>query len=444
MKLDEIAAIMKNSGIAGAGGAGFPSYAKLDMRADTIILNCAECEPLFRLHRQLLASYADEIMTALNEIKKAVDAKRVIIGVKPSYKDAIKAVEYHLPSYNDFEISLLPEIYPAGDEIVLIYQTTGRVVKPGKLPISEGVTVFNVETMLNTYLALTEGKGVYEKYISVVGEVKEPMTLKVPLGMRFDDIIKLAGGTTVKDFALLSGGAMTGRLADENTVVTKTTNAIMVLPSEHRVILKRLANTQISIKRAMSSCCQCRTCTDLCSRALVGYPIRPHAFMRAASKGMDTDTKAVLDTMYCSQCGLCEMFSCPQGLNPRTLIGVAKGALRKNKVTLPELDFDGVSPEREFRTVPMARLITRLGLQKYDRPAPYKDMPLSPGTLKVMLSQHIGAPAKCVVAEGDSIEKGALLAEAAGGLSLPVHSPAAGVIKKVTDSYVVISNSEKG
>ena len=148
--------------------------------------------------------------------------------------------------------------------------------------------------------------------------------------------------------------------------------------------------------------------------------------------------------MYCSQCGLCEMFSCPQGLNPRTLIGVAKGALRKNKVTLPEPDFDGVSPEREFRTVPMARLITRLGLQKYDRPAPYKDMSLSPGTLKVMLSQHIGAPAKCVVAEGDSIEKGALLAEAAGGLSLPVHSPAAGVIKKVTDSYVVISNSEKG
>lgn len=441
--LDEISQIMKNSGIAGAGGAGFPSYAKLDMRADTIILNCAECEPLFKLHRQLLAEHADEILTALDEIKKAVDAKRVIIGVKPSYTDAIKAVEYFLPSYKGFEISLLPEIYPAGDEIILIYETTGRIVKPGKLPISEGVTVYNVETMLNTYHALKNGTGVHEKYISVVGEVKNPLTLKVPVGMRFGDIIKLAGGVTVKDYALLSGGAMTGRLASENDVVTKTTNAIMVLPSEHRVILKRLAKVQISVKRAMSSCCQCRSCTDLCSRSLLGYPISPHAFMRAASKGMESDTKAVLDTAYCSQCGLCELYSCPQGLSPRTLIGVAKGALRANKVKLPEPDFGGALPEREFRTVPMDRLITRLGLKKYDRPAPYTETVSLPSTLKVMLSQHIGAPAKCIVSEGDSVKKGALIAAAADGLSLPVHSPADGVVKKITDSYVIIANSEK-
>ena len=92
MTFEELKKVVRDAGIAGCGGAGFPSYAKLDKRADTIILNCAECEPLFNLHRQLLANFAKEILTALEEIRKAVDAKQVIIAVKPAYKDAIDAV----------------------------------------------------------------------------------------------------------------------------------------------------------------------------------------------------------------------------------------------------------------------------------------------------------------------------------------------------------------
>lgn len=442
MLLNELTAIMRNSGIVGAGGAGFPTYAKLDKRADTIVLNCAECEPLFKLHRQLLANNADKILFALNEVKNAVGAQRVIIGIKPSYKDAIKACEYFLPSYKNFSISLLPEVYPAGDEIILIYQTTGRVVKPGKLPISEGVTVFNVETMLNTYCALKENSGVCEKYLSVVGEVKNPITLKVPIGMKFKDVVALAGGETIKNYVYLSGGVMTGRIADENSVVTKTTNAVMVLPDTHQVILKRLAKTQISIKRAMSSCCQCRSCTDLCSRGLLGYPIEPHAFMRAASKGMDTDIKAVINTMYCSQCGLCEMYACPQGLSPRTLIGVAKSELRKNKIPLHQPEYMGVKKEREYRCVPMKRLITRLGLEKYDKPALYVPKNINPQYVKIMLSQHIGAPSAVCVKEGDNVVKGAVIANAADGLSVSIHSSVSGTVKTVTDKYIIIENKE--
>ena len=149
MNITELSKILKESGVVGAGGAGFPCYAKLNSKADTILLNCAECEPLLKLHRQVMETYAFEVLTALNTVKAAVGADRVIIAIKPSYKKAVAAVNSIIGDFEGFEVGLLPEVYPAGDEVVTIYETTGRVVPPGKLPIEVGVTVFNVETMLS-------------------------------------------------------------------------------------------------------------------------------------------------------------------------------------------------------------------------------------------------------------------------------------------------------
>ncbi len=154
MELNELVEVMKKNGVAGAGGAGFPTYAKLDKRADTLILNCAECEPLLKLHRQVLEKYAYEIMSTLDLIAKAVGANQVYIGIKGSYTKAVEAVKSNLSSFKNMDISILPEIYPAGDEVILIYETTKRVVPPGSIPISVGVTVFNVETILNVYNAI--------------------------------------------------------------------------------------------------------------------------------------------------------------------------------------------------------------------------------------------------------------------------------------------------
>ena len=370
MELKKLSHIMKTHGIIGAGGAGFPSYAKLNSDADTIILNCAECEPLFKLHRQLLATYTYEIMTALLEVKKAVGAKKVLIALKPSYKEAIDKVRYFLHSFENFEISLLPSIYPVGDEIILIYETTGRVIKPGKLPISEGVIVYNVETMLNTYYAIKEDKNVTSKYITITGEIENPGTFKVPVGITVKEAVALAGKEKTEDAMYLGGGLMTGDIVQSDDVVTKKLNAILVLPKNHPIIQKRLSNPTINIHRAMSSCCQCRSCTDLCSRNLLGYPIEPHLFMRAVSKGMSSDTEAVLNTAYCSSCGLCEMFSCPQDLSPRSLIASFKAELRKNNVPPPsEPKFSGVSPDREYKTVSMKRRRSRLGVTGYYVPA---------------------------------------------------------------------------
>ena len=170
MNFDELVALIKQNGIVGAGGAGFPTYAKLDKRADTIILNCAECEPLLKLHRQILERYAYEILSTLDLIAKTIGAKDVIIGVKGSYTGAVDAVEQYIGSFDHIRIQKLREIYPAGDEIVLIYQTTGRRPNPGALPISVGVTVFNVETIYNVYRALN-GDPVTHKFVTVAGEV---------------------------------------------------------------------------------------------------------------------------------------------------------------------------------------------------------------------------------------------------------------------------------
>ena len=177
----------------------------------------------------------------------------------------------------------MPEVYPAGDEVVTIYETTGRVVPPGKLPISVGVTVFNVETMLNAYYAITEGKGVTHKYITVTGEVKNPKTLCVPLGITVAEVIDLAGGATIPEYTLINGGPMTGNIVSENDFITKTSNAILVMPNDQYIVMKRRTDSSISLKRAMSACCQCKMCTDLCPRNLLGHPIEPNTVMRSLS-----------------------------------------------------------------------------------------------------------------------------------------------------------------
>ena len=438
MNFETLVDIIRNSAVAGAGGAGFPTYAKLDKRADTIILNCAECEPLLKLHRQVLEKYAYEILSALTVIADAVDAKDIIIAVKGSYKGALEAVKAQLDSFKKVKIGILPEIYPAGDEVVTIYETTGKVVPPGNIPISVGVIVFNVETILNVYNAVNSSLPVTCKYITVTGEVNNPITVKVPLGTTLKELINLAGGAKIENYALINGGPMTGNIASPEDTVTKTTNAVLVMPQEHYIIQKRLSRISSDMKRAMSACCQCRMCTDLCSRNLLGHPIQPHAFMRAATSGDTRDVTPYINTLFCSGCGICEMYACMQNLSPRTLISQYKAGLRKNGIAIPkDVKAADVTSSREYKKVPMARLTARLGLTKYNYPAPLNDELYMPGKVRVALSQHIGAPAQAVVKKGDKVKTGQLIgAFSADKLGVGIHASIDGVVLDVNDKYI--------
>lgn len=442
MQFEETVEILKKNGICGAGGAGFPSYAKLNKKADTIILNCAECEPLFRQHRLLLEKYAYEILKMLEELRISLEAERFIVAVKASYKNAVEAVLEGLKEYKSGKIGYLKDVYPEGDEVVTIFETTGRVVPPGGLPIDVGAVVFNVETVYNMYRAVFLGEPVTHKYITVAGEVKAPKAFKVPLGMSFSEAVALCGGETCDDAVYISGGPMTGRIAAKTECVLKTTNGILVMPKNHYIVQKRIQKPSISIKRAMSSCCQCRTCTDLCSRNMLGHPINPHSFMAVAACKQGFDSKAVLDAQYCSGCGICEMYACPQGLNPRSLIAACKAELKKNGIKVEKKpEWDDINKYREQRLVPEARLVARLDLEKYDKKLELFEDEVLPSKrmIKLSLSQNIGAPAEPIVSVGAKVKKGELLAtEKQGALSLPVHCPVCGTVDKISESAITV------
>ena len=442
MEIKELSGILQQNGIVGAGGAGFPTYAKLDDRAKTIILNCAECEPLLRLHRQLLEKYAEEILDTFHLIGEAVGAEEIIVGVKRAYKKTVEAVEAVIGRYPEARLGLLDEVYPAGDEVVLIYELTGKVVPPGGLPIQCGVAVFNVETVYNVYRALQKKQPVTDKLVSVVAEVKHPVTVRVPIGMPLDEVVALAGGATVEDPVYFVGGAMMGSIGTGAQPVTKTTNAVLVLPQDHYLVQKKRKKTSIDLKRAAACCCQCTMCTDLCPRHLLGHPIEPHRFMLAATCKDIQEPDIFVNTMFCSSCGLCELYSCFQGLSPRSLMAEYKAGLRTNGVKAPKAEAKPVGPEREYRKVPMERLMARLDLTKYNRAAPLNEDPVPVRKVKILLRQNIGAPAAAAVKAGDRVERGQVIAVPGKGLGVALHASVSGTVTEVTENYIAVETQE--
>lgn len=440
MNLEQLKELLRENGVVGAGGAGFPTYAKLDKKADTLILNCAECEPLLRLHRQVLKRYTYEILSTLNQISKILGVKSVCIGIKASYKEAVEALNAEIGSFDNMRLCTLPEIYPAGDEVVLTYETTGRVVPAGQIPLSVGVTVLNVETVYNVYCAL-EGKPVTHKYVTIIGEVKNPVTLYAPIGTPIEKLIEAAGGVTITDPAYLMGGPMMGRLGSPAEPVTKTTNAVLVLPKNMPLVQRKLSKTSIDIRRAMSACCQCNYCTSLCPRHLLGHPIDPSSFMLAASHGVTSDTDPYVNAAFCSGCGLCEAYSCNQSLSPRALLAATKSALREKGVKPPQNpEMSEVDATRPLRQIPVSRLRARLGLNPYNKSAPISEQEIKAKRLTISLSQHIGAPAVAIVKKGDKVTANQMIAKPQeNALSVGIHSPINGTVAQVTDKNIIIT-----
>jgi Na+-translocating ferredoxin:NAD+ oxidoreductase RnfC subunit len=433
-------AIMEN-GVVGAGGAGFPSHAKLSEQVKTIVLNGAECEPLFRTDRQLLAVHADEIMYTLELMVEALGAENAIIALKPSYKAAIAAIENNMYKYNNISLHILKDIYPAGDEIVLIYETTGKIVPEGALPLSVGVMVNNVETVYNIYKAVEKKEPVTDKYLTVTGQVKTPVTLKIPVGTCVKKAIELAGGPDIEDYEIILGGPMTGRLGGEEDIITKTTKAIIVLPKDHLLVKKRKEKSSINLKRTASICSQCQMCTDLCPRHLLGYALKPNKIMNAAGFSITKDASVYTASFLCSECGLCKMYSCHQGLSPRRIIGELKSGLRAGGVKNPHHNApESVNSMRYGRLVPEDRLIPRLGILKYNTDAPMDESEKDIKAVKLALSQHIGAKASPVVKTGDTVTKGQLIGQIPEGkLGARIHASISGTVSNVDDFFITIA-----
>ncbi len=434
---------IKDAGIIGAGGAGFPTHAKLTSQAEYILMNGAECEPLLRVDQQLMAMYPDEIIKGFEMAGRQVGAKKAIIGIKGKHHDVIDLLNERISALGvgDYvEVGILPDVYPAGDEQVLVYQLTGRVVPETGIPIMVGCVVMNSETALNVYKA-SQGIPVTEKYITVAGDVPNRVTVKVPVGTPVIDVLKLSGIEDFSDKAVIGGGPMMGPiLADINGYVTKKDKGFLILDKNHPLIKRKSCTPEQARRINKATCEQCRMCTDMCPRYLLGHDMQPHKMMRVLNYGITHDPEAYKIASLCCQCNMCELFACPAGLHPKMANLHFKGLLAeqgiKYKPTKTEFE---PRKMRNYRLVPSKRLIARIGLKAFDQPAPMTDVEFNPQVIRIAMRQHVGAPASPVVSAGQQVQAGQMIAAIPeGALGAAMHTSIAGTVSEVTADYIEI------
>ncbi len=434
--------MVKDAGVIGAGGAGFPTHAKLAAKAEYILLNGAECEPLLRVDQQLMELFPDEIITGFAIARSIVDASKGIIGIKGKHKEVIAILRDRISKLQlgDFiEVKELPDIYPAGDEQVLVYELTGRVVPEIGIPIQVGCVVVNSETALNIYNA-SIGKSVTEKYITIAGDIPNPMTVKVPVGTPIIDVLKLSGVQNIDEYTVIDGGPMMGPVMKSlDGYVTKKNKGFVMLKNEHSLIRKKSVGMDQARRINKSSCEQCRMCTDMCPRFLLGHNTQPHKMMRAMSYNLG-DVEGQKIAQLCCQCNLCELFSCPAGLYPKASNLFFKQKLAEQNIRYkPVQDKFEARQAREYRLVPSKRLIARLGLREFDKPAPMTETSINPEIVSIATQQHVGAPSICVVSIGQHVEAGQLVGKIPdGSLGAPIHASISGTVLENGNGFITI------
>ncbi|MHB8071753.1 MAG: SLBB domain-containing protein [Candidatus Cryosericum sp.] len=456
MTADEIVERVKAAGIVGAGGAGFPTHVKLVAKnVDTVIANGAECEPMLRCDQQLMAAHPELVIRGMRLVMQAVGAGRGLIAVKAHYTHAVAALEAELDRQKDSDdakawpVSLHiieKSAYPAGDEFCLVYEATGRLIPEAGLPLNVGCVVQNVGTLVNIARAVDEGTPVTHRYVTINGEVKSPRTVYAPLGMSFDKVLELAGGYTrnESEIRVVVGGPMTGHLVSDlkAETITKTTGGILVLPADNEVVRFMSRSLELWTRRGKASCDQCRDCTVLCPRHLLGHGFSPHEIMRAGAYGINVKNDVLTGAVLCCECRLCEAYSCPLELSPMQFYRKMKRELAASGWKNDVHRHADLTPDsfREERLVPTERLVARLGVGIYHAgPVDWDESDVRADRVSISLKQHIGVPAAPVVAVGDTVTTGQLIGSPAEGkLGASIHASISGRVTSVTDKAVVI------
>jgi Na+-translocating ferredoxin:NAD+ oxidoreductase RnfC subunit len=434
---------LRAAGVIGAGGAGFPTYVKAQGRAEFALVNAAECEPLLKKDQKLLEYFPEKVFDGLELLMRAVGAAQGIVGIKKKHEKIIPRLKEIAKARKNISVLEMGDYYPAGDEQCLVYEATGRVVPPGGIPLDVGCVVCNVETLYNAAFA---PRPVTETFVTVNGAVKKPATFRVPVGVTWRECVELCGGFTVANPAYIDGGPMMGKvLADFELPVVKASAGIVVLPQDHPLIQKKAQGRPKFTRIGRSACDQCSFCTEFCPRYLLGHDVQPHRVMRTMLFSGGPEHK--LHSQYgllCCECSLCSLYACPEGLHPREACVAAKADLREQKIGFKNSGLNTgrkpeVHPVREFRKVPVSKLVRRLGLEDHNKPAPWSDAVYKPVKVKILMSQHIGAPCAPCVKEGQRVEKGAVVGDLpADKLGCPVHASISGTVGRVCEKYVEI------
>ena len=428
---------VRAAGVVGAGGAGFPAHVKLQAQVDTFLVNAAECEPMLKVDQQLMAVQAERLIRGVQYAMTATGARAGIIALKEKYQRAINALTPLLPA--GIRLHILPDVYPAGDEVLTIWMATGRRVPPAALPVSVGVVVNNVQTVLNIARAVEQQYPVTRRTLTVNGAVARPITLTVPIGMSLHEVLALAGGATVDDPGFINGGPMMGGLITSlDTPVSKTTGGLLVLPKSHALIQRRMQDERTVLSVAKTVCEQCRLCTDLCPRHLIGHELSPHLLVRAVNYQQAATPQLLLTALTCSECNVCESVACPVGISPMRINRMLKRELR----ALNHRYEGPLNPEDEmakYRLIPVKRLITKLGLSDWYHDAPLAETDYPTDKTTLLLRQHIGASAIPCVQQGEHVVRGQCVADVPSGvLGAPVHASIDGIVSEITEQSITV------
>jgi Na+-translocating ferredoxin:NAD+ oxidoreductase RnfC subunit len=428
---------IKQAGVVGAGGAGFPAHVKAESKVDIVIANGAECEPLIHKDYELMVHHADRVVHGVRLLMESTGAPNGIIGVKAKNKIAIHAFEAALRG-TPLTLHTLGDFYPSGDEYILVYEATKRLIPPQGIPLNIGVVVNNVETLYNISLA-SQSIPVTEKFITVAGAVNHPTSFVAPIGMSYRDAIASAGGPSVTDFAVFVGGIMMGKLETNlDQPITKTTAGFIVLPVEHTLVQRKILPEKSMHRIGKSACDQCSYCTELCPRYVLGYDVQPHKVMR--SLGFTSTGEAIwnLNASLCCACGLCTLYACPENLFPKEACDKSKRDMKEQGVKWNGKMEVEPHPMYEGRRTPLKQLMKKLGVTEYDHASEFCSDERRPTSVEIPLTQHIGAPAVATVRVSEQVVKGQCIGEIPDGqLGARVHASVDGIVKSVGNSIVI-------
>lgn len=306
---------VKNSGSVGLGGAGFPTYVKFnypeDVKIDTLVVNGAECEPYINSDYRAFMEDGEKIAEGIRIILKMLGLERAVIGIESDKIKAIEKMKKLTESDSNISVKKLKQNYPQGAEKILIYNTTGRVVEAGKLPMSAGCIVINCSTVAFICEYIKTGVPLIRRRITVDGPiVNKPLNLIVPIGTPVKDVIAAANLRKQPDRVLLGGPMMGTCIYDENTPVSKTNNAVLFF-----------ADTKINKPTA---CIRCGRCVNACSMGLMPRELE-HAY-----DARDIKLLEKLNLNLCMNCGACT-YVCPAKRNISEKNQLAKFYLREYK-----------------------------------------------------------------------------------------------------------------
>ena len=310
---DEIIDIIREAGIVGMGGAGFPTCVKLKPAnpVDTILLNGCECEPMLTADHRVLLEFADDIIYGLKAILKTTGAEKGIIVIEDNKPDAIELLKAKVADCDNMEVFPARTKYPQGAEKTLIKRVMGRVVPRGGLPADVGVVVSNISTVKAISDAIQKGMPLIERVATVTGEkIRKPGNFIVKIGTSVKELIDYCGGTTDEDVLIKMGGPMMGfALSDVNVPMMKGSNGIIAIDTD---------------KTEEMSCIKCGRCVDVCPMEL-----SPLYFAKYADEKNWQGMKD-MNVMDCVECRCCE-YICSSKIPLVSKIKAGKNAIREMK-----------------------------------------------------------------------------------------------------------------